>query len=169
MAKAMLLFGRGDGPAPSAATPEGAAQEYFINRKIAGTSPASPDRTVGARPAGAVRGRAQAAGSFISVLGGSTLPENGPDSPSGRSSKAGWEGLRFLEPGPSPCSRSSPSRWGSSPGPAARARRRECYDFATGDKAFLPVAASSRTSAMSQARRRRRSLARSGTPDHRSR
>jgi hypothetical protein len=36
MAKAMILFGKGNGPAPSPATAEDAAREYHVNRKLAG-------------------------------------------------------------------------------------------------------------------------------------
>jgi hypothetical protein len=36
MAKGMVLIGRGDGPAPSASIAEHAAQEYFVNRRLAG-------------------------------------------------------------------------------------------------------------------------------------
>jgi hypothetical protein len=36
MAKAMILFGSGNGPAPSAATAEDAALEYHVNRRLAG-------------------------------------------------------------------------------------------------------------------------------------
>jgi len=42
MAKAMILIGKGDGPAPSASTAEAAAQGYFTDRQLMGVWASKP-------------------------------------------------------------------------------------------------------------------------------